>query len=83
MIKNKKITIKQAVINVCERMAPGEELLGYQFCDRVQNELWINGSRARPLSGTILRAYRSVRDQCSMESKHAVSKYRKKLTTDN
>ena len=58
------MTIKQAVINVCERMEPGEEILGYQFYNRVLRELAFSGSKKQPLSGTVLRRFREVRELC-------------------
>ena len=76
------MTIKQAVINVCERMEPGEEILGYQFYNRVLRELAFSGSKKQPLSGTVLRRYREVRELCGMESSIGTSKYRKKEERD-
>ena len=73
-----KLTIKQAVINVCNKMTPGEKLLGYQLYDLVIHELRMAGVTKRPLDGTVLRAFRNVRDLCDMESFHSVSEYRKK-----
>jgi len=72
------MTIKQAVINVCNAMTPGQKLLGYQFYDKVIDELIRNGSKQRPLSDTVLRRFREVREVCGMESHHSVSEYRKK-----
>ncbi len=73
-----RITIKQAVINVCDRMEPGEEVLGYQLYERVLRELAFSGSKKRPLSDTVLRRFREVRELCGMESNISISKYRKK-----
>lgn len=72
------MTIKQAVINVCNRMYPGQTLLGYQFYDRVLLELKMAGNTNRPLSDTVLRRFREVRELCDMESQQSVSEYTKK-----
>ena len=72
------ITIKQAVINVCNRMYPGQTLLGYQFYDHVLLELKNAGNTNRPLSDTVLRRFREVRELCDMESSQSVSEYTKK-----
>ena len=69
------ITIKQAVINVCNRMHPGQTLLGYQFYDKVLLELKMAGNTNRPLSDTVLRRFREVRELCDMESSQSVSEY--------
>lgn len=75
---DKPLTVKQAVINVCNRMEPGEEVLGYQLYNRVLRELAFSGSKRVPLSDTVLRRFREVRELCDMESQISVSKYRKK-----
>lgn len=75
----KKLSIRQAVINVCNRLEEGEVLLGYQLYNRVLGELRASGSKKRPLSGTVLRQYRVVRELCGMESKIGVSEYKKKV----
>ena len=72
------ITIKQAVINVCAKMYPGQTLLGYQFYDKVLLELKMAGNTNRPLSDTVLRRFREVRELCGMESSQSVSEYTKK-----
>lgn len=72
------ITIKQAVINVCEQLQPGETLLGYELYNRTLAELRKHGSKKRPLSDTVLRRFREVREICNMESQISVSKYTKK-----
>ena len=72
------ITIKQAVINVCNLMEPGQTLLGYQFYEHVLFELKMAGNTNRPLSDTVLRRFREVRDLCGMESSQSVSKYTKR-----
>lgn len=74
----KEITIKQAVINVCENLDPGSTLLGYQLYNKVIHELRKAGNTNKPLSDTVLRRFREVRDLCGMESYISVSKYHKK-----
>lgn len=73
------MTIKQAVINVCNGMNPGQTLLGYQFYDRVLLELKMAGNTNRPLSDTVLRRFREVRGLCGMESQQSISVYTKKI----
>ncbi len=72
------ITIKQAVINVCTKMYHGQTLLGYQFYDKVLLELKMAGNTNRPLSDTVLRRFREVRELCGMENSQSVSEYTKK-----
>lgn len=72
------ITIKQAVVNVCRDMYPGQTLLGYEFYERVLQELRNAGNANRPLSDTVLRRFREVRELCGMESSQSVSEYTKK-----
>ena len=73
------MTIKRAVINVCNRMYPGEKILGYELYDRVLSELWRSGNTNRPLSDTVLRRFREVRGLCGMESQQSISVYTKKI----
>jgi hypothetical protein len=75
---NRMITIKQAVINVCTKMYHGQTLLGYQFYDKVLLELKMAGNTNRPLSDTVLRRFREVRELCGMENSQSVSEYTKK-----
>lgn len=76
------MTIKQAVINVCNRLNAGDKLLGYQLYDRVLLELHLAGNTNRPLSDTVLRRFREVRELCDMESHPSVSEYTKKCKID-
>lgn len=73
------MTIKRAVINVCNAMYPGEKILGYELYERVLAELWRSGNTNRPLSDTVLRRFREVRDLCGMESHPSISVYIKKI----
>jgi hypothetical protein len=79
------MTIKQAVINVCNRMYPGEMLLGYELYERVLVELHCAGNTNKPLQETVARRYREIKDLCGMESSPSVSEYRKKsiILADN
>lgn len=72
------MTIRQAVINVCRDMYPGQTLLGYEFYERVLQELRNAGNTNRPLSDTVLRRFREVRDLCGMVSSQSVSEYTKR-----
>jgi len=72
-----KITVKQAVINVCEKLEPGTTLLGYQLIRKVRIEMLIHGNFKKPLGATILREYRLVKGMCEMDSHIGDSKYRK------
>jgi hypothetical protein len=82
MDKREKMTIKQAVINVCNAMYPGEKILGYELYERVLAELWRSGNFNRPLSDTVLRRFREVRDLCGMESHPSISEYTKKIQSE-
>ena len=74
------MTIKQAVMNVCDRLYPGQTILGYEMYDMVLAELRRAGNTNRPLQETVARRFREVRDICRMESTISVSEYTKKPT---
>lgn len=75
------MTIKQAVINVCEKLHPGQTILGYEMYDRVLAEMRRNGDFRRPLQETVARRFRDVRDLCRIETLTG-SEYRKKGLVD-
>ena len=53
-----KITIKQAVINVCARMKPGDKMKIYQIYDRVMWELKRHGYEGQPTQESVQRRFR-------------------------
>lgn len=72
------MTIKQAVINVCAALKPGEMILGYEMYERVLAEMKRHGDFRRPLQETVAKDYRNVRELCNMESTSGISEYTKK-----
>ena len=77
------MTIKQAVINVCNRMYPGQMLLGYELYERVLAELDHAGNTNKPLQETVARRFREVREFCNMETSIGASEYTKKVFQNN
>lgn len=61
------MTIREAVINVCNRLHPGDKLFVYEIEDRVKVELRRNNYPSRPTQETIQRRFREVADLCEME----------------
>ena len=53
-----KITIKQAVINVCARMKPGDKMKIYEIYDKVMVELKRNNYDGKPTQETVQRRFR-------------------------
>lgn len=73
-----KLTIKQSVINVCNKLQPGQTILGYELYDLVLADLIRNGYPGRPLQETVAKRYREVRDSVGMFSVSGISEYTKK-----
>ena len=72
------MTIKQAVINVCDSLRPGQTILGYEMYEMVLAEMRRHGDFRRPLQETVAKDYRTVRELCNMESTSGISEYTKK-----
>ena len=53
-----KMTIRQAVINVCARMKPGDKMKIYEIYNRVMTELKRNGYEGTPVQETVQRRFR-------------------------
>lgn len=62
------MTIKQAVVNVLNRLHPGDTVLVYQIENLVRVELRRNYYEGCPSQETIQRKYREVADLCEMET---------------
>lgn len=61
------MTIREAVINVCQRLRPGDKLFVYEIEDRVKLELKRNCYEGHPTQETIQRRFREVASLCEME----------------
>jgi len=61
------ISIRQAVINVCARIRPGDKLYIYEIEDRARIELKRNAYPGRTMQETIQRRFREVASLCEMD----------------
>jgi hypothetical protein len=73
------MTIRQAVINVCKRYAPGQVVIARQIYRDTLDELWRNGYRGEPLQETVARRYREVAESCCMVTLPSKGQYQKQL----
>ena len=61
-----KMTIRQAVVNVCSRLRVGDKLKIYQIYDRVMLELKNSGYDGYPTQETVQRRFRENAEAMGM-----------------